>query len=75
MLIDLSALRQLSIDPVARTASVQPAVSAGDLAAALSEHGLAFPVGHCGSVPVSGYLLAGGSGWNRGVWGPACFSV
>jgi FAD/FMN-containing dehydrogenase len=75
ILIDLSAMHQISIDPAARTAVVQPAVTAGAFAAALAGHGLAFPVGHCGSVPLSGYLLAGGAGWNRGTWGPACFSV
>jgi FAD/FMN-containing dehydrogenase len=75
MLVDLSALDQLLIDPTSRTAALQPAVTARAFAAALGEHGLAFPVGHCGSVPLSGYLLAGGAGWNRGTWGPACFSV
>jgi len=75
MLVDLSALRGISIDPVSKTAAVQPAVTARAFAAALEQHGLAFPVGHCGSVPLSGYLLAGGAGWNRGTWGPACFSV
>jgi FAD/FMN-containing dehydrogenase len=75
MLIDLSQLRQLWIDPQAPTATVQPGVSGRQFADALAEHGLAFPVGHCGSVPMSGYLLCGGFGWNMGAWGPACFSV
>jgi FAD/FMN-containing dehydrogenase len=75
ILIDLSALRHISIDPESKAAVVQPAVTAEAFAAALAEHGLAFPVGHCGSVPLSGYLLAGGAGWNRGTWGPACFSL
>jgi hypothetical protein len=30
--------------------------------AALAAHGLAFPVGHCASVALGGYLLAGGLG-------------
>ena len=38
-------------------------------------HGYAFPLGHCGSVRVGGYLLGGGLGWNPGGWGPACLSV
>ncbi|HET6358867.1 FAD-binding oxidoreductase [Streptomyces sp.] len=75
MLLDLSRLRDISINPSEGTAIVQPAVTARDLARALAEHGLAFPVGHCGSVPVSGYLLSGGLGWNVGAWGPACFSL
>jgi FAD/FMN-containing dehydrogenase len=41
----------------------------------LAAHGLAFPVGHCPTVPLSGFLLNGGLGWNFGAWGPACFSI
>jgi FAD/FMN-containing dehydrogenase len=75
LLIDLSQLDELSIDPDSRTATVQPGITGGAFADALAEHGLGFPVGHCGSVPMSGYLLCGGFGWNMGAWGPACFSV
>jgi FAD/FMN-containing dehydrogenase len=75
ILLDLSELRALSIDPAARTAAAQPSVTSGQLSTALADHGLAFPVGHCGSVALSGYLLSGGLGWNMGAWGPACFSV
>jgi FAD/FMN-containing dehydrogenase len=75
MMIDLSQLRSVVIDADARTASIEPAVTSRELAAALGEQGLAFPVGHCGSVALSGYLLSGGLGWNMGAWGPACFSL
>ena len=43
--------------------------------AALAPHGLAFPAGHCPTVAISGYLLAGGQGWNQGGWGIACSNV
>lgn len=75
VLIDLSSLRELVIDEAARTAAVQPAVTASELALALAAHGLAFPVGHCPSVGISGFLLSGGLGWNSGAWGPACMSL
>ncbi len=75
MLIDLSGLRALTVDSEARTASIGPGIESRQLAAALGAHGLAFPVGHCGPVGMSGFLLAGGLGWNSGAWGPACFSV
>jgi hypothetical protein len=55
MLIDLSQLGGCTIDAASATASVQPASRGSDLAPALAEHGLAFPVGHCGSVALSGY--------------------
>jgi len=75
LLLDLSQLRELSIDPASLTATVQPGVTSRELASALAEHELAFPVGHCGHVGLSGFLLSGGLGWNSGVWGPACLSV
>jgi FAD/FMN-containing dehydrogenase len=36
---------------------------------------LAFPVGHCVDVGLSGYILAGGFGWNAGEWGAACANL
>lgn len=75
MVIDLGALDGLKLDPETRTARVEPAVTNARMAAALERHGLAFPLGHCGSVPMSGYLLGGGVGWNSAEWGFACFSV
>jgi len=75
MLLDLSQLRELSIDPASRTATLQPGVTSRELASALAEHELAFPVGHCGHVGLSGFLLSGGLGWNSGAWGPACQSI
>lgn len=75
LVIDLGALDGLKLDAEARTARVEPAVTNARMAAALERHGLAFPLGHCGSVPMSGYLLGGGVGWNSAEWGFACFSV
>lgn len=75
MVIDLAALDGLKLDIDARTARVEPAVTNARMAAALERHGLGFPLGHCGSVPMSGYLLGGGVGWNSAEWGFACFSV
>lgn len=72
MVIDLGALKGLSIDATARSARVEPAVTNLEMATALDRKGLAFPLGHCGSVPMSGYLLGGGVGWNGGAWGFAC---
>lgn len=75
LLIDLGRLNQVSIDHQNRTAVVQPAVTGRELNRQLAAHGLVFPVGHCPSVPLSGFLLNGGLGWNSNTWGPACFSV
>jgi FAD/FMN-containing dehydrogenase len=75
LLVDLQLLKQVSIDPVARMATVQPVVTGRELQSQLRTQGLSFPVGHCPTVPVSGFLLSGGLGWNSNTWGPACFSV
>jgi FAD/FMN-containing dehydrogenase len=75
LLIDLGRLNQISIDHQTRTAVIQPAVTGQALNRQLAPHELAFPVGHCQTVPMSGYVLNGGLGWNWNTWGPACFSV
>ena len=75
LLIDLGCLTQVSIDSEACVAAVQPAVTGRDLNHQLALHGLAFPVGHCPSVPLSGFLLNGGLGFNSNRWGPAGFSL
>lgn len=76
LLIDLSEMRRLvEVDEERREAVVEPAISGQDLVQRLAPHGLSFPVGHCPSVPLGGFLLNGGFGWNALAWGPACFSV
>ncbi len=75
ILLDLAALNQIKVDVPTRTALVGPATRSSDLAAALALEGLGFPIGHCSTVPMGGFLLAGGLGWNMGTWGPACASV
>jgi FAD/FMN-containing dehydrogenase len=75
LLLDLSGLAHVEVDAGARRATVEPGVTGSDLLEALMPHALAFPVGHCPSVPLSGFLLSGGFGWNSGGWGPASASV
>jgi len=75
MLVDLSQLTDISVDAASRSAAIQPGVTGRTLARALHDDDLAFPVGHCGSVAVGGYLLCGGIGWNMRRWGPAADSL
>ncbi len=74
LLIDLGSLKRIRLGE-GRSAIVQPAATGRELNAMLAAQGLAFPVGHCPTVPVSGFLLNGGLGWNSGGWGPACLSI
>jgi FAD/FMN-containing dehydrogenase len=75
LLIDLGRLNQASIDREARIARIQPAITSQQLNRVLEAEGLAFPVGHCGTVALSGFLLSGGIGWNFNALGPSCFSI
>jgi FAD/FMN-containing dehydrogenase len=76
MLLDMGKFRALEINAENKTAIVGPAISARELANALQEFNLGFPVAHCSNVALGGYLLGGGQAWNWGSWGgPACNSV
>jgi FAD/FMN-containing dehydrogenase len=69
ILLDISALDELEVDPRNATAIIGPGVTARVLSAALQRHGLAFPTGHGGNVALSGFLLGGGMGINATAWG------
>ena len=75
MLLDLSRLREITVDPAAGTARVQAGVVGSDVHRALLRHGLFFPVGHGPDVGLAGFLLGGGYGWNSRALGPACLSI
>jgi FAD/FMN-containing dehydrogenase len=57
LLIDLGRLKNVSIERQRRIAVLQPAVRSRDFNRVLSGEGLGFPVGHCPTVPMSGFLL------------------
>ena len=75
LLLDLGGLDSIEIDAAGRTARVGAGVCGNALGKALAARGLAFPVGHCVDVGLSGYILSGGFGWNAGEWGAACANV
>ena len=76
VLLDLGRFRGVSIDPATKTAIAGPALTARDFLGELAAHDLSFPVAHCGTPPLGGYLLGGGLGWNYQAWGGmACFCI
>ena len=75
LLLDVSRLDAVTIDPVAMRATTGPGRTGHTLSAMLARKGLFFPGGHCPGVCVGGYLLQGGFGWNSRALGLACESV
>ena len=76
VMLDLSYLQDIAVDKETGTASVQPAVRSVDFLERIAEHGFCFPAAHCGNVPLGGFLLGGGLGWNGEAWGGmSCFNI
>jgi FAD binding domain/Berberine and berberine like len=59
---DLSLLNEVTVDPVARTASVGGGCTWGEVDKATQEHGLAVPCGIISTTGVGGLTLGGGIG-------------
>src|SRR5436305_2032533 len=60
LVIDLSQLNAIEVDPSAKMARVGGGVLLKDLVAATAEHGLTVPVGIIGTTGVGGLTLGGG---------------
>lgn len=63
LMIDLSAMRQVSVDPKARRAVCGGGATWADVDAAAQAHGLATPGGIISHTGIGGLTLGGGMGW------------
>ena len=72
VVIDLSLMRGVTVDPDARTASVEPGATWADFDAATAAHGLASTGGLISTTGVAGLTLGGGIGWLQRKYGLSC---
>jgi FAD/FMN-containing dehydrogenase len=72
MLIDLSRLKTITVDPEGRTARAGGGVLWGELDAATQVHGLHTPGGRVTTTGIGGFTTGGGYGWTSCKYGLAC---
>ncbi|MFB9991493.1 FAD-binding oxidoreductase [Deinococcus oregonensis] len=63
LVIDLSAMKAIEIDPGTQRVRVQTGLTWGEVAGALHKHGLAVTAGDVANVGVGGLTQGGGIGW------------
>jgi FAD/FMN-containing dehydrogenase len=63
IVLDLSLMKALDVDPVGRVAWAETGLTAGEATNGLAEHGLAVGFGDTGSVGIGGLTLGGGVGY------------
>lgn len=69
IVIDLSLMNQVTVDPQTRTVSAQGGATIKDMDAATQAHGLAVPMGVVSATGIAGLTLGGGMGWLRNKFG------
>lgn len=72
MMIDLSSMKGIHVDPDSGTARVQPGADWGDLDKETQLYGLVTPGGQVSMTGVAGLTLGGGMGYLRRKWGLSC---
>ena len=71
LMIDLSLMKGIEVDPQARHVARRPGLDWGEFNAATQEHGLAVTGGTISTTGIAGLTLGGGLGWLMGKFGTA----
>jgi FAD/FMN-containing dehydrogenase len=72
LMIDLSPMKGIQVDPQRRTARAQPGLTLGEFDRHTQANGLATTMGIASEVGIAGLTLGGGYGWLAGRYGLAC---
>ncbi len=72
LLIDLSLMKGIHVNPQGRTVRAQPGVTLAELDRETQLFGLATPMGVVSETGIAGLTLGGGMGWLRRKYGLAC---
>ncbi|HEX2988899.1 MAG TPA: FAD-binding oxidoreductase [Chloroflexota bacterium] len=72
VVIDLSLMRQVRVDPESQTATAQGGVLWGEFDRATQQHGLATTGGLISTTGIGGFTLGGGMGWLERKYGLTC---
>jgi len=75
MVIDLSRMRQVTVDPEKRRAKIAGGCLLGSIDSATQKAGLVFPAGVVSHTGASGLILGGGTGWLTRRFGLSCDNV
>jgi FAD/FMN-containing dehydrogenase len=75
LMIDLSPMKGIVVDPIQQIARAQTGLKLGEFDQATQIHGLATPLGIATTTGIGGLTLGGGYGWLVGKYGLACDNV
>ena len=75
VMIDMSRMQDLQIDPEAGTLWTHPGVVGSRINLELAPHGLMIPTAHHPSPGIGGFCMNGGFGWNSREWGNGAHHV